>query len=361
MHRDIDKKFMKLALDLAQKAEGYTSPNPMVGAVIVRNGRVIGQGYHKRVGSPHAEIEALKNARENVEGATLYVTLEPCCHQGRTGPCVPEIINAGIKRVVYSMKDPNPVVAGKGAVMLRKAGVEVKSGVLMAEAARINEKYLKFMQTGRPFVTLKLAQTLDGRIATKSGDSKWITSPAARKLVHKLRATHDAIVVGAQTIRADNPSLTVRLVRGKNPYRIVISTKFNISRKSHIFANNDDAHTIVAVPEKTAIKANYRNPIIWSVKKTKGRISLTDFVEKAGAFGVTSLLVEGGGQLATEFLKAKLVDKIYLFTAAKIIGRGIEGVNDLSIKKIEKAVTFRNGAFRAVVPDMLFTGYPEYK
>ncbi len=361
MDRDIDRKFMRLALDLAQKAEGYTSPNPMVGAVVVKNGRVIGQGYHRRVGSPHAEIEALKNAPGSVKGATLYVTLEPCCHRGRTGPCAPEIIEAGIRRVVYAMKDPNPLVAGKGAVMLRKGGLEVRSGVLKSEAARLNEKYLKFMQTGRPFVSLKLALTMDGRIATRSGDSKWITSPRSRKLVHKLRASHDAVVVGAQTVRADNPSLTVRLVKGRNPYRIVITSKFNISRKSRIFDENDDAHTIVAVPEKSSIKANYKNPTIWSVKKTRDGISLLDFVEKAGAFGITSLLVEGGGRLASEFLKARLVDKVYLFTAPKIIGRGIEAVDDLGIKKIEKAVTFRNGVFEMVGPDVLFTGYPEYK
>jgi len=350
---------MQTALDLAKLAEGKTSPNPMVGAVIVKGGRIIGRGYHRKAGAPHAEIEALKNAKESVRGATLYVTLEPCCHHGRTGPCAPEIIKAGIGRVVFATKDPNPLVAGKGAAMLKRAGLAVTTGVLKSDALLLNEKYMKFIRTGRPFVTLKLAQSLDGRIATKSGDSKWITSAVSRKMVHSLRATHDAVVVGAQTVRNDNPQLTVRSVKGKDPYRIVITSKFNISRSCHLFAENEDARTIVVVPEKTPIKANYKNPIIWSVRKTQEGLSLSDFLDKAGAFGISSILVEGGSRLATAFLKEGLVDKVYIFSAPKIVGRGIESLDDLGIKKIERGITFTNAKFEAVGPDMLFIGYPK--
>lgn len=358
MDRKTDEKFMRIALNLAQKGEGNTSPNPMVGAVIVKGGRIIGQGYHKRAGLPHAEIEALNDVRGKIQGATMYVNLEPCSHQGRTGPCAPEIIKAGIRRVVYALTDPNPLVAGKGAALLKKAGLSVTGGVLKAEAIRLNEKYLIFIRSGRPFVTLKLAQTLDGRIATKSGDSQWITCPESRKLGHKLRATHDAVVVGAQTIRADNPQLTVRLVKGKNPYRIVVTSRFNISRTCRIFEENEDSRTIVVVPEGGEIKANYKNPIIWYIKKTKDGISLADFLKKAGEFGISSLLVEGGSRLATELLKEGLVDKVYIFTAAKMIGRGIESIGDLGTKKIGQAVAFRDGAFETIGSDVLFTGYP---
>ncbi len=215
---------MKMALALAWKGQGKTSPNPMVGAVVVKSGEVVGRGYHHKAGQAHAEVLALRNAAERARGATLYVNLEPCCHFGRTRPCTDAIIEAGIKRVVYSIKDPNPVVNGCGARKLRAAGMEVTSGVGEKEATHLNEIYLKFISTGCPFVILKTAQSLDGRIATITGDSKWISGPEALKFAHRLRAECDAVAIGAGTVKADNPQLTVRLVKGRNPYRIIIVT-----------------------------------------------------------------------------------------------------------------------------------------
>ncbi|MCX6825688.1 MAG: bifunctional diaminohydroxyphosphoribosylaminopyrimidine deaminase/5-amino-6-(5-phosphoribosylamino)uracil reductase RibD, partial [candidate division Zixibacteria bacterium] len=202
------KKFLRMTLALAEKGRGQTSPNPMVGAVIVKNGKIVGQGYHKKAGGPHAEIIALKQAGGESKGATLYINLEPCCHFGRTNPCTDTIVEAGIREVVYAIKDPNPRMNGQGANMLKKAGLKVSGGYLREDAERLNEAYLKFIRTGRPFVTLKMAQSLDGQIATISGDSKWISGMAARRLAHRLRAENDAVVIGAGTVLTDNPCLT---------------------------------------------------------------------------------------------------------------------------------------------------------
>ncbi|MEW5796602.1 MAG: bifunctional diaminohydroxyphosphoribosylaminopyrimidine deaminase/5-amino-6-(5-phosphoribosylamino)uracil reductase RibD, partial [Candidatus Zixiibacteriota bacterium] len=242
---------MQRALDLAAKARGWTSPNPMVGAVIVKNGRIVAEGYHHRAGLDHAEVVALKKAGTRAKGATVYVTLEPCAHVGCTGPCANALIRAGVARVIYSSVDPNPLVSGKGHKKLRKAGIAVERGLLRREAEKLNEAYFAFHRNGRPFVTLKMAQTIDGRIATATGDSQWISSPASLKLAHRLRAENDAVMVGMGTVRADNPALTVRLVKGKNPYRLIVGGRDPVPKSRRIFASNEDLRTVLAAPAKT--------------------------------------------------------------------------------------------------------------
>nr|MBN2277713.1 bifunctional diaminohydroxyphosphoribosylaminopyrimidine deaminase/5-amino-6-(5-phosphoribosylamino)uracil reductase RibD [candidate division Zixibacteria bacterium] len=355
-----DAEYMQLALELAERARGRTSPNPMVGAVIVKDAQIVGRGYHKRAGMPHAEINALAEARDNARGATLYVNLEPCCHYGRTSPCTQEIIKAGIKRVVFALTDPNPVVSGQGARELRKAGIKINFGILRRESELLNEVYLKYITTGRPFVILKTAQTLDGRIAAVSGDSRWVTGSKARRLVHRLRSECDAVGVGVGTVNIDNPELTVRLIKGPNPYRLIISAGAAFSKSIKLFKNNSDARTIVATSASTAASLKLKNIIVWSVKKGRGGVSLDDLLDKAGRFGITSLLIEGGNRLATSLLKEGLVDKHYIFIAPKIIGKGINAVGDLALKRMADAISYRNAHYYTEYePDLLFVGYPK--
>jgi len=356
------ERYMTPALELARKGAGKTSPNPMVGAVIVKNGKIVGRGYHKKAGTPHAEIHALKEAGAKARGAVLYVNLEPCCHHGRTKPCTDEIIRTGIKTVIFSIKDPNPIVSGKGAAKLRRAGIKVVTGVLRREAEILNEIYLKNIRTGLPYVILKSAQTLDGRIAAASGDSKWITGPRARKAGHQLRAECDAVAIGGGTAMADNPELTVRMVKGRDPYRIVMTSSAALPRTLKLFKNNDDARTIVATSAKNSGRLRARNLTVWSIRKDGRNLSLTDFLEKAWQFGITSILVEGGSKLATSFLKQGLVDKHYIFVAPRVIGRGIEAVGDLQIDKIAGGIDYKSMTVTdGLSPDILITGYPERK
>jgi diaminohydroxyphosphoribosylaminopyrimidine deaminase/5-amino-6-(5-phosphoribosylamino)uracil reductase len=361
MAEETAEKFMQLALRLAEKGKGLTSPNPMVGAVVVKEGRIIGRGYHKRAGMPHAEIMALREAKKAARGATLYVNLEPCCHYGRTDPCTDAIIKAGIREVVYAIKDPNPKVNGKGAAALKKAGLKVSGGLYQMQAARLNEAYTKYIATGRPFVILKTAQSLDGRIATLTGDSKWISGLDGRQFAHRLRAEADAVMVGAGTVRADNPRLTVRLAKGRNPYRIVLSRHADFPGSINLFKHNKDAKTILATSEKSAGQIKVKNLIVWSIKEDRFGLSLDDLLEKAGRFGITSLLVEGGGRLATSLIRKDLVDKQYLLIAPFIIGRGTDGVGELNIRKLTRAVRFGEWVFKPCGTDILFTGYPARK
>lgn len=334
-----DSRFMARALELAAKARGKTAPNPMVGAVLVKGGQVIGEGYHRRAGDDHAEIVALKASGGGARNSTLYVTLEPCCHVGRTGPCADRIIAAGVKRVVVAMQDPDPRVRGRGARTLRAAGIDVTMGVLREQARQLNEEFVKFHTVGQPFVTLKIAQSLDGRVATRTGDSQWITSAEARAYGHRLRAESDGVVVGMGTVRADNPTLTVRLVKGRNPFRIVVASHLRFPLRCKLVSANDDHRTIIASSEEEIQRYSRRsrnhNLTYWSVLQTRdGLIDLTDLLSQASAFGLRSLLVEGGAKLATSFLKAGLVDKIVVMTAPKIIGDGIDAVGDLQVRKL---------------------------
>ncbi len=355
---------MRLAIELAEKGRGKTSPNPLVGAVIVRGSKIIGQGYHRALGREHAEVAAINKAGRKALGSTLFVNLEPCCHTGRTGPCTEAIIAAGISLVVMSTKDPNPVVNGKGIRILRKAGIEVQTGLLKQEARRLNDAYIGYYENGRPYVILKLAQSLDGRIATHNGDSKWISSAKSRKFSHGLRADVDAVVVGAGTVRRDNPALTVRNVKGSNPYRIILTESANIPPKSALLSGNGDMKTIIASSAKSLSKLPAsklrQNPIFWSLKRTsRGQLDLLDFIAKAADFGLRSILVEGGSTLATSFLKADLVDKFVAVTAPLVLGQGVSSLGNLSVNRVADAIRFDEAYDFPSGPDRIFIGYPK--
>ncbi|TET96701.1 MAG: bifunctional diaminohydroxyphosphoribosylaminopyrimidine deaminase/5-amino-6-(5-phosphoribosylamino)uracil reductase RibD [Candidatus Zixiibacteriota bacterium] len=365
MAETADATYMLRALNLAEKGRGKTSPNPKVGAVLVNKGEVVGEAYHRCVGKEHAERAVIKKAGLKAKGATLFVNLEPCCHIGRTGPCTETIIKAGIGKVVFSVRDPDPRVNGKGVRILKKAGVTVESGLLKKQALQLNESYFSYHKNKRPFVILKMAQTLDGRIATVTGDSKWISGPQSRKLAHRLRAEVDAVVVGMGTVRKDNPALTVRLVKGKNPYRIVLSQSLNFPRQCRLLDNNADYKTIIAtngeaIERFSRTKRGRRSLIYWSLRTdSDGLLDLHDFITKAGEFGFHSLLVEGGGSVAASFLKAGLVDKYIIVIAPLVLGSGISAVSDIRARKLADAVSFDRYFFQASGTDNVFVGYPK--
>jgi len=317
--------FMKMALNLAKKGQGYTSPNPMVGAVIVKNGKVKGKGYHRFIGQAHAEVNAIEDAGPRARGATLYVNLEPCNHTGRTPPCTRKIIEAGIKRVVVAMKDPNTIAAG-GSAYLRRHGIEVLTGVCENQAARLNEAFLKYTKTGLPFVTVKCAATLDGRIATRTGDSRWVTGEKARRYVHRLRHATDAILVGIGTIQTDNPRLTVRLnsFKGADPVRIVLDTHLSISPDASILnldSNSDTilitGNTVSEAKKKRVVKKGVRL-IVQPVKNNQ--VDMKSLMVDLGSIGITSLLIEGGGGVIASAFGSGIVDKALFFYAPKILG-----------------------------------------
>lgn len=361
-----DITHMQLAIELAEKGRGKTSPNPMVGSVIVRGRQVISTGYHRAVGARHAEAMAIAGAGAKARGATLYVNLEPCCHTGRTGPCTEAIINAGISRVVLATKDPNPLVNGRGIRALKRAGITVETGCLRKEAEELNDAYLGYHKNGRPYVILKLAQSLDGRIATVNGDSKWITSAKSRKFAHQLRAEVDAVIVGGNTVRRDNPSLTVRHVAGMNPYRIVVTESLNLPANSDLISNSSDGRTVIASTEKSirqfAGKRRNSNLVFWSIKRaSKGRLDLTDLLAKADAFGCQSILVEGGSELATSFLRERLVDKFVAITSPILIGNGVEGLGALDINRIDNAIRLKVVQEFQSGTDRVLVSYPRWK
>ena len=356
---------MQQALSLAEKGRGKTRPNPMVGAVVVKSGRVVGKGHHAAAGKPHAEIVAMKAAGSACREATLYLNLEPCCHTGRTGPCTEAIMSAGIGRVVFAVKDPDPRVNGRGAAILRKAGIKVTSGVLKREAILLNDVYFGYHRLGRPFITLKSAQTIDGRIATSSGDSKWITGKQARTFAHRLRSEADGVVVGMETVRSDNPQLTTRHVKGANPYRIVLTNSLNFPRNCHLINDNDDYLTIVAGPtrqvEAFAKRRRKDKLIFWRLSSDRrGGVKIADLVARADEFGMRSLLVEGGSKVATSFWKAGLVDKYIAVIAPKLIGEGVPAVGDLGTKKLDEAIRFEDHYFENCGDDSIFVGYPKW-
>ena len=309
---------------------------------------------------------ALKKAGRGARGATMYVTLEPCCHIGCTGPCTEAIIRAGVARVVYASGDPNPLVGGKGDRALRRAGVKVERGLLRTEAETLNEAYYAFHLNHRPFVTLKMAQTVDGRIATATGDSQWISSPPSLKLAHQLRAQNDAVMVGMGTVRADNPALTVRLVKGKNPYRIVVGGRGKIPAASQVFLKNKDLKTILAAParmlERFTFRKRWQGLVCWEIGCDRsGHLDPVDLMRKAVAFGVQSILVEGGSALATSLLAARLVDKLVLVVAPKMIGEGIAAIGDLGIRKLADGIRLTRLSVRQLGRDTILIGYPEYR
>jgi len=347
-----DESYMHRALRLARRGERWVSPNPMVGAVIVKGGRIIGEGYHEQFGGPHAEINALRQAQEPVADATFYVTLEPCSHHGKTPPCVAALIDRRPARVVVGTVDPNPLVAGRGIAALRGAGIDVTVGVLEEACREINERFFKFITTGTPFVTLKFAQTVDGRIASITGHSRWISSPSSRTFAHRLRSTHDAILVGAGTVLADDPELTVRHVRGRNPVRIVVDSHLRLPLEAKILQNQEKAPTIIATTRQAAAEKIQRlqgqgieTLVVDELIGIDGprRVDLQKLLRELGKRQIASVLVEGGSAIITSLVQEKLADRLVIIVAPKILGRGIEAVADLGHMSMDEAtrISFR--------------------
>lgn len=338
----IDEYYMRLALKLAAKGRGYASPNPMVGAVIVKKDRVIGMGYHQCCGQNHAEINAIESVTESAAGATLYVTLEPCCHYGKTPPCTDKIIKNRIKRVVIGSTDSNPLVSCRGINQLQSAGIEVKTGVLEEKCRNLNEVFFHFMEKGLPFVTVKYAQTLDGRIATASGKSQWISSPSSLKFAHQLRAEHDAILVGIGTVIKDNPKLTVRNSRGRNPLRIVLDSGLAIRADVNVMQNLSQTPTLI-VTTKPSFDTDFQKiaragaDVITIDADENNRVDLIKLLPLLADKAISSVLIEGGAEVITSALRDNLVNRLIAIIAPKIIGKGIEAIGDLNIHDLEDA------------------------
>ncbi len=341
--RTENEKFMRRALLLARKGAGSVSPNPLVGAVIVKDGRIIGEGWHQHCGENHAEINAIQSATEPIEGSTFYVTLEPCSHHGRTPPCADALVAHRPARVVVGTSDPNPLVSGRGMEILRKGGIETEIGVLEDACLEINRFFFTYIRTRLPYVALKFAQTLDGRIATASGDSRWISSPASLRFAHRLRAIHDAVLVGAGTVRADNPKLNCRLVKGRDPLRIVLDSRLGLPADREIFS--DQGRTIVACIAPAPVKKKESLEkmgveVIEIEGDGENHVSLPKLLQELGKREITSLLVEGGAGIATAFLKENLVDQLLMIVAPKIVGTGTNAIGELGIDKMADALHF---------------------
>lgn len=359
----MDERFMRRALELAERGEGWTNPNPLVGAVIVKEGRIVGEGYHERFGGPHAEVRALEEAGEEAEGADLYVNLEPCVHWGKTPPCVERIISAKVRRVIVAARDPNPLVNGKGIERLREAGLEVVEGVLEGEAKKINEPFFKFITTGRPFVVLKLAMTLDGKIATRTGDSRWISGGRSRELVHRLRNRYAAVLVGINTILRDDPQLTVRLedTRTKDPLRVVLDSRGRVPPEARVLSLESEAPTAVATTggmprgkEKALLNKGAR---VWRLPARDGRVDLEELLKKLGEEGIDSLLVEGGATVATSFIEASSVDKVVFFIAPKVVGGPGAAIGGEGVERIADAWQLKDISVRMLDDDVVYEGY----
>lgn len=339
----LDEKYMRLALRLARRGVGKVSPNPMVGAVIMKDGRVIGQGYHCYLGGKHAEVNAIESAVEDIAGTTMYVTLEPCCHHGKTPPCVEAVIKSRVGRVVIGTLDPFPQMRGRSLEILKENGIETMVGVLEEECRALNEVYLKYMSTGMPFVTVKFAETLDGRIATATGDSRWISCEESRKIAHRLRARHDAILAGIGNVLLDDPRLTTRLVKGRSATRVVLDSSLRIPLEAKVLAEQETARTLVAAtPPADQAKAEALKQmgieVLTVPPDADGQVDLKELLKVLAQRQISSVLVEGGAEVITSFLRQGLADRLVVFIAPKIMGRGIEAVGELGIKEVADAL-----------------------
>ncbi|UCD15654.1 MAG: bifunctional diaminohydroxyphosphoribosylaminopyrimidine deaminase/5-amino-6-(5-phosphoribosylamino)uracil reductase RibD [Candidatus Omnitrophota bacterium] len=356
MQRDI--YFMQKAIRLAEGAEGFTSPNPLVGAVIVKNNKVIGSGYHRRCGLPHAEIEAMRKTKQPLRGSQLFVNLEPCCHFGRTPPCVDEIIKAGITQVVIATIDPNPQVNGKSIKKLKAAGVKIKVGVCEAQARQLNEVFFTNIKKKRPFVVVKTAQSLDGKIATKGGLSKWISSEQSRVFAKSLRDRYDAVLVGINTVIKDNPTLNGLK---KMPYKVVIDPQLRIPLNSNLIKNNNGKLIVVtSYKNRGRKKASLANVVF--VKEKNGKIFLKEALKKLYELGIMSVFVEGGSVTEGRFFDGKLVDKIYFFVSPKIIGgrSALTSVGGEGFLSPHKCPHIKNISIKQLEQDIFITGYPNF-
>lgn len=367
-----DEFFMQRCLDLAERGRGRVSPNPMVGAAIVHNGRIISEGYHERYGGPHAEVNAIGGVIGGVDAkqlrrSVLYVNLEPCSHFGKTPPCADLIIEKKIPRVVVAMRDPNPLVAGKGIKKLRKAGIEVKVGVLEAVAERHGEAFITFHTKHRPFVAIKVAQTLDGKLATRSGDSKWITGEKARAFAHQLRSRYDAVMIGTGTAAADNPALTVRLVKpygGRQPKRIVLDRTLRLPPGAAIFGRDAETFLFTSAKLSGSRKASRIEQLgrsgtkVFFVQESKGELNLEEIFAALYAEKILSVMVEGGGVLFSSLVRSGLADKAHIFIAPKFIGDDGRGsIASLNLTKISEAVQLHDLSLSVIDDAFLIEGY----
>ena len=362
MEENIDKKYMRMAIELAKKGEGAVNPNPLVGAVVVKDGKVVGKGYHRFFGGPHAEVYALEEAGKEACGATIYVTLEPCSHYGKTPPCAKKIIDMGIKKCFVGSSDPNPQVAGKGVAMLKKAGIEVVENVLKDECDKLNQVFFKYIKTKIPYLFLKCAITLDGKIATKTGNSKWITNEIAREKVQFYRNKFMGIMVGINTVMLDNPSLTSRIQNGVNPFRIVVDPHLKINENCKVVKNNEDEKTVIITSQKNQFVENSENindkdfEIKMKQKRLsqnnkvkfifldKEKFSFKEMLEEIGKMGIDSILLEGGESLISLAFKEEVIDAGEIFVANKILGdkNAKPFISGFSKDKMEEAILLNN-------------------
>ncbi len=362
---ETDVAYMKRALALAERGRGLVSPNPMVGCVVVKDDNLVGEGYHQHYGEAHAEINALREAGDNAIGATLYVTLEPCSHQGKTGPCTTRIYDAGISRVVVGMIDPNPKVSGAGIIFLRSKGISVTENILQDKCLELNEGYVKYITTGKPLITLKIAQTLDGRVATSTGHSKWITSEQARSMAHKLRSLNDALLVGIGTVLMDDPNLSLHSVKGIQPKRIILDSKLRVPLDANILNDNSADRTILfataaASKEKISRIEEKGGQVVIFEPDSRGWVPQEKIWNKLGEIGITSVVVEGGSTVFTESIKSGFADKFCYFVAPKILGSGIDAIGDLNIRNINSAIPLADVVVKRLDIDFMVTGRFEH-
>ncbi|MDR0982915.1 MAG: bifunctional diaminohydroxyphosphoribosylaminopyrimidine deaminase/5-amino-6-(5-phosphoribosylamino)uracil reductase RibD [Culturomica sp.] len=359
-----DVKYMRRAMELAENGKGWVNPNPLVGAVIVKDGRIIGEGWHERYGGLHAERNALKNATEPVEGSVMYVTLEPCCHHGHTPPCTEAIIEAGISKVVIGLTDPNPKVSGKGILILKEAGIEVVLGVCEDELIRQNRVFLKYITTRLPWITMKSAMTLDGKIAAFTGDSKWVSGEESRMMVQRMRAENMGIMVGANTVKCDNPMLTCRLDGDvRQPIRIIVDSKAGMPLDTKVLQTANEYRTVIACTNRYSFE-RFRDirksgaEILVCSKSRNAHVNLKDMLQRLGKMGIDSILLEGGGSLNYSFLSSGLIDEVFMFIAPKFIGgsEALTPIEGLGIEEMSKAVPLKDVQVTTVGDDILING-----
>lgn len=354
-----DESYILLALEIAKKGIGEVSPNPLVGCILVKNDRIIGAGYHHKFGANHAEINAIENAKESVDGSTLFVNLEPCSHYGKTPPCVDQIIEKKIKRVVIGTLDMNPLVSGNGVKKLKSAGIDVKVGVLENDCVNLNKFFFKYITSKTPYVSLKAAQTLDGRIADSKGGSQWITSMQSRKFVHKLRANYDAVLVGAGTVAKDDPSLTVRLTDGRNPRRIILDSTLSLKIDKKLFIRNSDRKTILITSKNNKEKRKVKKletlgvHVLFAKTDKDGNLNLKNVLKELAKNNIASVLVEGGSRVFSSFVRSGYYDDIFLFISPKIIGEGIPVVGNIGIKDIKRTLNVKIKSYDLIGDDLL--------
>lgn len=366
-----DKRYIRLTLDLAAKARGHSVPNPMVGAVVVRSGRIVGLGFHRTAGQEHAEIVALRQAGKKARGATLYVSLEPCAHRGRTGPCTEAILRSGVARVVAAMVDPNPACRGRGVASLRRNGIRTTVGILKEEAAKLNEVFVTWMKQARPFVTVKVAQSLDGKIATSTGASQWISGPEARRFVQKLRSQVDAILVGVETVLQDNPRLTVRLKSGqglrvngrnqKQPVRVILDSKLRTPPSARLFSSKAP---VVVATLKGSSRARERRLTqagaqVLRLPAQSERVRLKALLKQLASREISHLLIEGGSEVIASAFEARIVDRLFCLVAPKIIGgrTAPTAVGGSGIVSLSEALLLKSVSVRPLGKDLLVSAH----